>query len=183
MNKMLTPKAFWEDYKEYLREHGSVKAWESRPIWTKLATKAAEHACRSFGYRTQREFLKIDVIGYEGPEPDYDWHLRVAFEHENSPTWREELCKLTHVAADLRVLAAFYNEKGKDPEARLREAMEQLGDRITRVPGVQWLFIFAPLECNSSTRFRAWIATDAHTISELPDDNPLNPNKWYKGST
>ena len=184
MNNVLTPEAFWEVYREYLRKNGSQKAWESDPTWTELATEAAEHACQSFGYGTQREFLRIDVIGYNGPDPDCDWHLRVAFEHENGPRWREELCKLAHVAADLRVLAAFFNEKEGEPVASLEKAVTQLGNRMTRVPGAQWLFIFAPRECNSSTRFLAFTTTDANTITPLPDGKFLNPDdEWYKSST
>jgi len=48
------------------------------------------------------------------------------------------------------------------------------------VPGVQWLFIFARRKCSPSTRFRAFTANDAHSITELPEGERLNPDdEWY----
>ena len=104
MKKVLTPEAFWADYKEYLRKHGCLEAWKSDRVWTKLALHAAEHACESLGYRTQREFLRVDVIGYEGADPDCDWHLRVAYENENSCRWRADILSRDVMMVQIRIV-------------------------------------------------------------------------------
>src|SRR5687768_5576192 len=102
---MITPEQFWESYREQTRLLGSWRCYQSNNEWTEVAKRAAEKACNVLGLVSSREYLRVDVIGYaELARSRHDWHLRVAFEVENGADWKDELCKLSHVVADLCVV-------------------------------------------------------------------------------
>ena len=176
-----TPQQFWDLYREELRKRGSKEAFESEPRWTALVTGIAKDVCEKMGLFLHPEYFRVDVIAYDG-EGD-DWWIRVAFEHENSPRWRDELCKLAHVVADLRVLATFYddndNSKEPDPRSELQRAVTNLGERILRVPDAQWLFIFGPRRSYANTRFFAYTLERNGQLHPLDEEDPLNPEDWY----
>jgi hypothetical protein len=116
-------------------------------------------------------------MGYEQRESGvfFNWDLRVAFEHENSPNWQDELCKLCHVVADLRVLVAYIAQPAMI-ESLLQNRIELMGERCQRVRDSQWLFIFGP---ESSKRNRLpWVAYTldrACRLTKSHDDNPFCP--------
>jgi hypothetical protein len=140
------------------------------------------------GLTTTKEYFRIDVIGDEKVgDRDCNWMLRVAFEHENPgwhapdtrwgapnrrPYWIQELCKLTHLFADLRVLAAYHdpNRDGDLTQLLQRnvDRMEEYESRMTRVPKGKWLFIFGP-KPPAIAPFRAFtLAGDTGTtVAEL----------------
>lgn len=94
--------------------------------------------------KTQREYYRIDLIGWTGEKAN--WDLEIAYEHENNPdTWEDELCKLCFVAPrDLRVLASyhkFYEDSTVLPT--LKDKIKNLGNKIFRTD-TPWLFIFGP---------------------------------------
>lgn len=159
----VTANKFWEEYKLQIMKLRPSKAdYKNRPRWTeitcdaatanldRLATNSAKAsyappaAAPSPTAKWQKEYLRVDVIGYDRIGT-HDWLLRVAFEHENSDQWTDELCKLCHVVADLRVLASYYDfDQPEKIEDRLQREVNTMGNRITRVPDVEWLFIFGP---------------------------------------
>lgn len=173
-----TPQQFWNLYREELRKRGSKEAFESEPRWTALVTGIAKYVCEKMDLSLHPEYFRVDVIAYDGQGDD--WWIRVAFEHENSPGWRDELCKLAHVVADLRILATFYdNGKEREPRSELQRAVTNLGERILRVPDAQWLFIFGPRRSDTETRFFAYTLDRNGQLQPLDEDEPLNPEDWY----
>lgn len=92
---------FWREYKRELQRTSNVELWKgSDALWTENCLRAAEAVMRTRnlqdrtdpsaavvegiqGWKTGREYFRIDVIGEIG-FGDCDWTLEVAFEHENS---------------------------------------------------------------------------------------------------
>jgi hypothetical protein len=187
MSVMVTPEMFVAGYMRELRKK-TESDWiqmktTSRTIFTK---EAAQTVIREAGPRLDsvlipsKEYFRVDVIGEEKVgDKDCNWMLRVAFEHENDlryyngrPAWIQELCKLTHLFADLRVLAAYHNsEKDRDLEQLLQrnvDRMQSIESRMTRVPNGQWLFIFGP-NSRSINGFRSFKlgGNNGTTMTEL----------------
>ena len=175
------PITFWELYRDRLRALGSWAAYQTSSEWTKIATEAAIETCNEFGLVADREYLRVDVMGYHQTRPGtwYDWHLRVAFEHENGDEWNDELCKLAHVVADLRVLVAYHDyRKSDDPLPKLLRVVHRLGERLHRVPDSKWLFIFGPRQSTPERRFMAYTLDSSMQLTALHDEAPLLPGEW-----
>jgi len=196
------PQGFWERYKQELFDLKlSQRLWRSDSLWTAITRDAAKNIIEKQELETtedvspndaeprmlvaQTEYFRVDVIGYERIE-DCDWRLRIAFEHENGlGRWKQELCKLTHVVADLRVLVAYHDfgdEKLEPVEEILKKSilkMEKYSNRMTRVPDSRWLFIFGPRRKTSRPDpFRAF-TLDGTKVVELPEkSSPLIPAGW-----
>ena len=166
----ITPEAFWKLYSERLSNLSSEewKAYKNDKQWTKVALSAAEKVCRKMGtaiskdkpidIRTQKEYLRLDLIVYTRKKK-FDWDIRIAFEHENKRNlWPDELCKLCHVVADLRVLVSYHNFKKEGPvEKKLKQRLKILGtDRMQRVLNSEWLFVFGPSDHYEGYPFRAF---------------------------
>jgi hypothetical protein len=176
----ITAGQFWDLYREALRLKGSWLAYESDQTWSPIALGAAEESCKKMGLKTQREYLRIDVIGYESRSA-VDWDLRVAFEHENRDDWKDELCKLTHVVADLCVLASYHNFNSAEPlSSVLQAAVDKIkfSDRNRRVTGRQWLFIFGPRCVSAEHAFHALTLDPQGKVADLEDAKPLTPKSW-----
>ena len=169
---MPSPQTFWPAYRESLRRIGSWELYQSNTQWTEIAKRAAEMACESLGMKYSREYFRIDVIGYT-EIGQYDWDLRIAFEAENAPNWKDEFCKLTHVVADLKVIATFEAHKGHDAIESLRDYLPSMRARMQRVANAQWLFIFGPRWQNPTDRWTAWTLDDDLAPVAIDDDRPL----------
>ena len=175
MSNVIMPEEFLIGYIREFQE-------KREPAWpnglkdrTEFATKAAQAVMEGKHLITSLAYFRIDVIGEEkAGDCDCNWLLRVAFEHENPdwhcpdmtwgapkrrPTWIQELCKLTHVVADLRVLAAYYDANKDDEELThlLQRNVNRMQEhnRMTRVPDGKWLFIFG-IKPPSDGLFRAF---------------------------
>jgi hypothetical protein len=167
MSTVITPEEFLKEYMQELRKEHETE-WNDATRRTDFTKAAAETVIENHGLIPSREYFRVDVIGHEKVgDMDCNWMLRVAFEHENPgsyspkkdalahgapkrrPYWIQEFCKLTHLFADLRVIAS-YHDSGKDDEGLMEllkrnvNRMQVLERRMTRVPGGQWLFIFGP---------------------------------------
>jgi hypothetical protein len=175
MSNIITPEGFLRAYIRQFQD-ANERAWPGdntgdKKRRTKFATTAAVTVIQKAKLGADfpiepliatKEYFRVDVIGDERiGDRDCNWLLRVAFEHENPdwhspntrwgapkrrPTWIQELCKLTHVVADLRVLAAYYDAK-QDVEELTRLLQRNVNrmqehNRMTRVPNGEWLFIF-----------------------------------------
>lgn len=173
-----TPLEFWTAYCEALRARGFAKAFEDDGLWTRtVAIPAAKEVCEEMGLVPQPEYFRIDVPAYEGS--GFDWYLRIAFEHENKDDWQDELCKLSHVVADLRVLATFYNnDTPYDPKQELQKAVDVLGERPFRVPHSAWLFVFGPRKARLGDSFLVF-TLQGRIVVPLAGAPQLCPAKWY----
>ena len=139
----LSPSAFWAHYHPRIVA-GYAADYQDNRRWTEFAKQQAEEVCRGAGLQTSREYFRLDVCAWTNRSAGdlYDWHLRVAFEVE-SGDWRDELCKLAHVHADLKVLVGYERHRGWREIDTLRERFALQKDLILRGDG-QWLIIFGP---------------------------------------
>lgn len=169
----LNPQTFWNRYRDQLRNLGSWDAYQSNCDWTEIAKRCAEGACAELGLEYSREYLRLDVCGYVQRDAKHDWHLRVAFEVENSAMWKDELCKLAHVVADLRVLVGYECHKSWKAIDALGDYVPTLRDRITRVPGSEWLFIFGPDWRKPEDAWTAWTLDHQSEVISIIDAHPL----------
>ncbi|MFI5380392.1 MAG: hypothetical protein ACHRHE_13920 [Tepidisphaerales bacterium] len=166
-----TPSTFWQLYKAELRSRGSWSAYQTNPpLWTQIAKDAAIAACDRLGLETSKEYFRLDVLGYdENRSARHDWNVRVAFEVENTADWKDELCKLSHIVADLCVLAAYEWHKGWSAKEALVEYLDTLGERVHRVPGRQWLFIFGPCGKDLSEPWTAYAFNDNRELISVDE--------------
>lgn len=199
--KSLTPERFWQLYADKLNERGKqaeLKEYKNNKQWTKTIMEVAEGVIRNMlsdlpddGQRkVDSEYFNIDLIGYttkwfeplqKGEKKQHDWKLKIAYEHENSAnTWHDELCKLSHIVADLRVVSSYYDSKKKKKiEELLQDMINKLGIwRIHRVPNSHWLFVFGPCwECKEEP-FRAFTINSELKVVEITGDKKVIPGKW-----
>ena len=167
----LTPESFWSLYKAEIKEKGPWNAFKGRRSWTPFAVAAAECVCRKFGFHTGREYFKVDVCAWTGT--DYDYDLRVAFENENDPTWEDELCRLSHIISDLRVLVAYQSNQKRPAEETLDQLLLRHEHRIRRDCNCKWLFIFGPHYMNRSGCWAAYKLDESWKRIQLIDELPL----------
>lgn len=179
----ISPASFYHQYRDRVREVGCAEKYSDTRTWTALTIQAADYVCRQFGLEVWHEYLRLDCAGVEtnkGTHPD-DWHLRVAFEHEEGvregKDWRDELCKLAHIVADLRVLVGYC--VGREPQSLLRERVITLEKRMIRVPGAQWLFVLGSgTDTWCREPWHAFTLAGDGTIVRIRDENPLCPKEW-----
>lgn len=178
---VLSPASFWSLYQEELRDKATRDAYRENPTWTPVALAAAQEVCRRFGVTPQPEYFRLDVAGWQ-PHPGgekHRWDLRVAFEHENYE-WRDELCKLTHIVADLRVLIGYHKHtsRGPTPREELQEAVDRLEGRMTRVPHSEWLFTLGPRNAGLQHPFEAFFLNSDGVVTPVDEDAPLWPKDF-----
>jgi len=190
----VTPENFLEKYLKRLKDTANEKtyiAYQNNKEWTKVAIEIAEKVVKQdLGLQPHREFYKVDLIGYRSEEhteneSEYNWELNVAYEHENDDTWDGELCKLCHLAADLRVIQAYWdfrpgkvNKKGTI-EDLLKQRIEYLGSRkIHRVSNTDWLFIFGPRLVAEEYPFVGFTVDADLRVSKVECDIEVIPQEW-----
>jgi hypothetical protein len=171
----ITPNNFWRLYKADICEHGSWEAYQSNPRWTQIATEAAIAACTQLKLLTSKEYFRLDLLGYdEKPDAHHDWSARIAFEVENSAHWKDELCKLSHIIADLCVLATYESHATWTAKEALEEYLQTLGDRVCRVHERQWLFIFGPSWKTESDPWNAYTLDANRNLVSVDEGPPLH---------
>ncbi len=176
----ITPETFWKIYsqkllnaikkEEYRIAYKSSKAWTS-----KIKGMVEEIFIEDYKFHSQREFYNIDLIGYETKtdKQQYDWELKIAYEHENDNSWNGELCKLSHIIADLKIISAYYDFSEKEKiEEVLQRYINRIGKkRMFRVPDNNWLFVFGPRGGLDKFPFRAFTINSELQISEILNKN------------
>lgn len=172
----VTARDFCNSYLGHLKQgewsHYSQPPWEN---WTRHATDAAANACERFNFQVQREYFRLDVMGWEPKQEGvhHDWFLRVAFEHENHPRrWPDELCKLSHIVADLKVLVLYPDEQ-TDVGALIQGSVDLVSDRIRRATGCEWLFIVGPVSRGAERAFEAFVMSCEDCVVK-----PLPVQSW-----
>lgn len=112
-------------------------------------------------------------------------HLSTRTVHETVGI--QELCKLTHVVADLRVLVAYFDPRKKGELSQFLQdrinLMEKHERRMTRVPDSEWLFIFGPerTSLKSGEVFRAFTLQGTQLMQILSEGEPISPSLWPVG--
>ena len=170
----LTPERFWEIYSKKIDKAAKTdksvfyEKYKNNSKWTKEIIKIAQKTIKIL-LRNQKvknkiilkadpEYFHVDLVGYlthwpenkkkKMPERQHVWNLKVAYEHENSEDWSDELCKLCYIAADLRVIHSYIEpNRKKKAEEILQVYIDELKYKgiITRIPKNNWLFIFGTL--------------------------------------
>ena len=126
----ISPVDFWSHYRANLEQMGSWKDYQNDKTWTRVAIGAAKGAFKTLGLKTQTEYLRLDMIGYE-PPPFYNWNLRIVYEHENHDLWRDELCKLTHIVVHKSSSSVVgQSESGDNPYVRTTNILRATTPRL-----------------------------------------------------
>lgn len=135
--------------------------------FTPVVTKIIEKIIQEAGYTSQREYFRIDVIGwvsrFEDMKADAEaeglkvkphlWDLKIAVEHENSKSdWSDEVMKLIHVKCPLKVIIgySYSNERGEIEKKKLdfvAKWMQEI-DALNKGMDEQYLIILGN-GCNS----------------------------------
>ncbi|GMV83387.1 MAG: hypothetical protein AMXMBFR7_45710 [Planctomycetota bacterium] len=186
----VNPEAFWIEYREALRARCRTVRTLDDPLrkqtaaWTEAVIKVARGVMESaFSLEVRSEYLNLDLVGVEPKGAgEYDFDIRIAFEHENKPgTYMDELFKLSHVVADLRVLATYYTGSREKALMALQSQLASMEDRIRRQPDSEWLFIWGPVDSLKHKIPYAAFAFDTHgTLIELDTSSPFMPSAEFK---
>lgn len=131
--------------------------------------------------------FRIDAIGYftkwwinyrKGLPQIFDWLPVIAFEHENGRNWDDELSKLCHICADLKVISSFYADM--EIGAMLKTKIDALSkDVLFRYPTSNWLFIFGPRkQAGYQNPFRAFTINSEFNIVELKPKTIVAPSNF-----
>ena len=188
--EFVTPEKFWELYKEMLKGVRNTTDYRNDSTWTKeIIDKVRIMLNEDLELETQKEYFRIDVTGHttewneeiqiakqrekdEGIKmrPLHNWKLKVAYEHENSEDWSDELCKLCHIAADLKVISSYCDFSKDDIEKTLKYYIKRLDAEGTmrRADG-KWLFVFGPRK-KSGDSFKAFTLDDSLNVIPLNDE-------------
>jgi len=173
---LLEPKSFWEIYSQRivtaLQKEEFQKAYKSSTERTfKMKEITEKIIVEDYKLHSQREYYNIDIIGYttKSYKKTYDWELKIAYEHENDETWNGELCKLTHIIADLKIISAYFDFTGKQKIEKVLEGhVNRIGKyRMLRVPDNKWLFVFGPRGGWNKAHFRAFTLDSNLKVNEL----------------
>lgn len=195
----LTPENFWNLYASALNiagnHSGVYNAYKQNKPWTRHIMEVTKKVIISVyendgghpRWKTQTQYFNIDMIGYltnwEHPENNkkqHDWEIKIAYEHENNhQRWHDELCKLCHIVADLRIISSFHNfHAGPKIKDILQERIERLGNaKLNRVPDSSWLFIFGP-RIHHKDKFRAFSIDSNFKIYEIQNSEEVVPKNW-----
>ena len=195
--EFIAPEMFWELYAKMLNEKGTSEAYKNDSAWTEIIIpKVTEMIHSEMELKTQNEYFRIDVTGYttkweeekeiakqrekeEGGKmpPLHNWKLRIAYEHENSDDWSDELCKLCHITADLKVISSYCHFSRDNIEKTLQYYICKLKKEGTlRQEGGKWLFVFGPRKNNgdsiktySGDSFKAFTLDDRLNVIPLKE--------------
>ena len=123
------------------------------------------------------EYFSCGGWEFASAENKVAWDLRIAFEHENhGGRWFEELCKLCHVVADLRVLVSYFYKNVNDVENHLQNTLSIMGQRLSRVPKCEWLVAFGPSTSILAPEPFLAFSLDVNGVPRrIIDDRPLVP--------
>jgi len=206
---LLTPQKFWEVYSKKINEaaqkdkSGFYKKYKNNPEWTKAIIEIAKQTIGQLlcGQEVEgvseigmdTEYFRVDLVGYitqwpkekkkKLPERQHVWSLKVAYEHENSEDWSDELWKLCYIAADLRVIHSYYNPNiAKENEKLLQGYVNKLKceNIINRIQKNDWLFVFGTMGEHSKAH-RAFTLDPEFKVMQVEDSEDSEkviPDKW-----
>ncbi len=187
IQSVITPQDFWKLYSRKLSDVGqsptTYNLYQGTGEWTPfIIEKTKEILTQDLNLQTQQEYLRVDLIGYDKYD-SHKWSIKIAYEHENTDDWDDEICKLCHVVADLRVIASYYNFRNKKAiEELLQERVDKLGaNYINRVPDCSWLFIIGPRCVCQTLPFQAFSLDKDLKIKNISSyGTEIIPDRWSK---
>lgn len=158
---IITPEAFYDSYIGNLKaaNHSELKEiYNSRTKWTFFIISALKDiVSNTFHLETEKEYFRIDVIGYHCSSPkkiDWNkmnrhcWNLDIAIEHENDyKDWIDEIVKLAHIKCRLKVVIGYVKSKDHSEDKNLlgicSKVLEELsyGNPKLQSPEEKWLVI------------------------------------------
>jgi len=150
--------------------------------WTDFIINILKKIGTDLGFEVAKEYFGIDVGYFTVDSKDrFDWNLDVAIEHENSDkTWMDEVCKLAHIAAQQKILIAYYNYLGAEEslESMLERAVERIKSRKYKTRPQSWVFIFGPTSVDINHSFKVFeydaeIDEEARKLKGLEHKYPL----------
>ena len=165
--------SFQEIFKEYPEEADA--AYCNNKEFTRFIIKKINRLLKKFyGFNTQKEYFRIDAIGWTAKADTiidtpgvslkhHLWDLEVAVEHENDKKdWMDEVVKLAHLACPLRVVIGYI------PWYR-RESDEMYLDHVSK-----WL---QDLQCRDNMQRGEFLIILGNCDTEREKDRFYN----YKG--
>lgn len=171
----MNAKEFYTRFKALFAEESSSltvarQCWEAPGDFTTLfINKYIPDIMKEKDDETEFEYFRIDIISYSqrkseaeaypyrGSLKPYLWDLKIAFEHENeSSEWLDEIIKLSHVNAPLRVVIGYFTRDEKKRAAALDFAAAMLDKKLCLGVESEFLLIIgdsgvSASEVNSST--------------------------------
>ena len=92
----------------------------------------------------------------------------------------DEVCKLAHIAAQQKILIAYYNYLGAEEslESMLERAVERIKSRKYKTRPQSWVFIFGPTSVDINHSFKVFeydaeIDEEARKLKGLEHKYPL----------
>ena len=160
----ITAESFW---KYFVTEIQKDNQWSSYlvsrdRVWSDYILPVLGRVGKDLGFTAQevsREYFRIDMCYFSVNSNDpLDWNLEVAIEHENGRTWMEEVCKLAHLAAQKKVLIAYYDYLHAEEklEDLVEKAVQRINSRKYKTRPQSWIFIFGPSLTDISHSFRVF---------------------------
>lgn len=159
MNR-IKPQEFWDSFAEELRDAILASGrWPEIYMrgseWTPFITSVCNRVGHALEFHDDSElcaeYMKIDYGFFRNQEPDkhraqWDWEVAIEIEgNERTPwDWLEELTRLTHLNAGLKVLITYVEFRNDGCNEALKRARSIYGGRRYRQSDDRWLFIFGP---------------------------------------
>ena len=119
-------------YKEFVKIFDSnsdsriiaIDKYSDNTAFTDFVINEINLIIEGMGLIPQNEYFRIDASGYELKHENIQsiksfrlhcWNLKIAVEHENDPAdWLDEIIKLSHISAPLRVVIGYVPMKFRD---------------------------------------------------------------------
>lgn len=126
MDVNVSAKRFFEDFNKITLDNEATTLYQSETPYTEYVTEKICEQMGKYGFRSMKEYYRIDVIGYashynlienkeDAPIIPYAWDLKIAVEHENKNNcWMDEVVKLAHISCDLRVVIGYLPMKKRE---------------------------------------------------------------------
>lgn len=197
---------FWEIYSKNINEKANndpkfYNKYSDNKKWTKEITIIAKKSIKQLfpdieitgktKFQIDKEYFRVDLVGYlthweeerkkKIPERQHIWHLKVAYEHENSEDWSDELCKLCYIAADLRIIHSYYLNRKKGIKEQLQQYVNRLEkeDILNRIPNNNWLFIFGVMGEHDKP-FQAFTLNESKKVELVEGGEEVIPSQWKR---
>ncbi len=182
----ITAESFW---KHFVAEIQKDNQWSSYLVsrdlvWSDYILPVLGRVGKDLGFKEEeisREYFRVDMcyLSINANDPS-DWNLEAAIEHENGRTWMDEVCRLTHIAAQKKILIAYYDYLHAEErlEDLIQKAIERIQSRKYKTRPQSWIFIFGPTLTDISHSFRVFEYhaerdDEARELKELEHKYPL----------
>ena len=184
----ITAKRFYDSLKKTLKEDEArtVENYCYTKAWTDYLADKLEKILRDeFQLKTNREYFRIDMIGWSGCKEwedkennstyqkhvaykkyeknsilklnECNWNLEIAIEYENnSHDWMDEVIKLCHIKCGLKVLIAYSDMKSREQdEEKLKLAAKHMKNLTYSRPSANESFLIVLGNCNNDREYQS----------------------------